>query len=57
MSFSEGKRRCEGAWVSFLHPFPPAPTKAKGQTRGLAWRGGVYTKAEVQMDGGGASFA
>lgn len=36
---------------------PPDPTKAKGQTRGLAWRGGVYTKAEVQMDGGGASVA
>ena len=57
ISFPGDKGWCEGVSVSFLHPFPPAPTKGKGQTRGLAWRGGGYTKAEVQMVGGGALFA
>lgn len=54
---SGGKGRREGVRVGFLHPFAPASTKGEGQTRGLVWRGGGYTKAEVQMDGGGTSFA
>lgn len=37
MSFSEGKRWCEGASVSFLHPFPPAPQRPRA--RHVGWRG------------------
>ncbi|XP_047590044.1 uncharacterized protein LOC125102683 isoform X3 [Lutra lutra] len=54
MSFSGGKRWCEGASVSFLHPFPPAPQRPRARHVGCCGEAEFTLRRRCKWTGAGS---
>lgn len=54
MSFSGGKRWCEGASVSFLHPFPQAPQRPRARHVGSCGEAEFTLRRRCKWTGAGS---